>query len=297
MPRPLVVLLAGALGAPPPAPSSPPADAPVEGREFVGADAVDATPDAETLYKQGEQAYWLGDFNLAVDRFEAAYAASRLPALLYNVGLAYLRRHELSRDARDLHRAGAVLRNYAIELEKDPSLGQADNVPKLLAQIDQLLAAESSAPVQSQPEGPAACPELPPPAPPPPARSGRPAAALMATGGLLLAGGVASTLAFALKGRGFTQQLAGLRAEQADAGCSDMSSATCDYLAEAAQITVDNGRRANLLAGGLGGGLTALGAAGLVVGAVLYPRERPPPERAHLRAAPTAGGLVLHGRF
>lgn len=208
--HPLVVVLVGVMGAPPPEPpaattgdTSEPVDS---GRTYDGADIVDSTT-AEALYRQGEQAYWLGDFDQAVEKFEAAYAASRLPAL-------------------------------------------------------------------------------------------RPATALLAAGGLVLAGGVATTIAFALKGRSFSQQLVGLRAEQSQAGCADMSSATCDYLADAARITTDNGRRANLLAGGLGGGLTALGAAGLIVGAVLYPRDRPPgPARARLHLAPLAGGLLLHGRF
>lgn len=302
------LVLVGALAAPAGSP-------PQGGREFIGAAEPGVTPptavtpagvvpevDAEALYQQGEQAYWLGDFELAVARFEAAYAASHLPALLYNVGLAYLRRYELSADPQDLQRARAVLRNYSLELEKDPSLGQAENVPKLLAQIDELLAKVKPAEpaVASTPTAvsvPMTCPDTTPA--PPLVRSLRPAgAAVMGVASLALAGGVAAALAFALKGRSFHDQLVGLRGEQQAAGCGDMASATCDYLAAAERITVDNGRRANLLAGGLGGGLAAIGVAGLAVGAVLYGRDRPRTEaRAGLRVTPAIGGLVLSGRF
>jgi hypothetical protein len=291
----LLLLLAGAVGAPSVAP--PPVDRST-GPGVPEAPAAEPAPTPEQLYQQGEQAYWLGDFNLAVDRFEAAYAASRLPGLLYNVGLAYLRRFELSQDVRDLHRARAVLRNYAIELEKDPSLGQADNLPKLLEQIDRLLAEHDAPAAPPKVEAPVACPEAPPPPPPAPVRTSRPAGlALMATGSAALAAGVASALVFSLKGRSYSQQLVGLRDEQAAAGCPDMSSPTCAYLDDAARITETNGRRANLLAGGLGGGLSALGLAGLVVGAVVHAKGRPPPSRAGLQLAPTAGGFVLSGRF
>lgn len=108
----------------------------------------------------------------------------------------------------------------------------------------------------------------------------------------------ASALVFAFKGRSFHQQLAGLRGEQAQAVCPDMSSTTCSYLDEAARVTESNGRRANLLAAGLGGGLSALGLAGLVVGAVVHARGRPAsPTRARLPLGPTLGGVVLSGRF
>ncbi|MEZ4453556.1 MAG: hypothetical protein R3B09_29130, partial [Nannocystaceae bacterium] len=75
---------------------------------------VDEAPtvDPQALFREGEQAYWLGDFDLAIERFEAAYAASRLPGMLYNVGLAYSRRYDLSRSIVDLERARVVLQNY-----------------------------------------------------------------------------------------------------------------------------------------------------------------------------------------
>lgn len=54
---------------------------------LVGATQVQGpSPDAEALFGEGENAYFVGDFDKAITRFEAAYAASKLPAILYNVG-------------------------------------------------------------------------------------------------------------------------------------------------------------------------------------------------------------------
>lgn len=121
-------MLAGALAAPPQAGSAGAADP-----------QVASAPSAEALYDAGEQAFGLGDFDRAIENFEAAYAASKLIAILYNVGLAYMRRFEISAERKDLLRARAVLRNYVLGLESDPSLGQPDDGKKLLAEIEELL--------------------------------------------------------------------------------------------------------------------------------------------------------------
>lgn len=281
-----------------------PLAAPVPGTDEPG---PDATPEA--LYNAGEQAYWLGDFRRAVDLFEAAYARSGLPALLYNVGLATMRRYELTQDPADLRRARAVLVNYQQELAKDPSLQQADNVPRLIAQLDATLATLATTPVRK----PTPTPTIDTAAPPPQARcdpapeptrardTRRAGAAVMTVGGLALAGGVASTLAFALKAQSFQHQQAKLLADAAARGCTEAStSATCQALEQSRSITVDNGRRANLLAGSLGGGLMALGLAGLVVGAVIFTRT-PNPRSHKLALTPTLtprfAGLAVAGRF
>jgi hypothetical protein len=291
---------------------APPSNVPAPAeREASGPVAVTTAPDpeasAEALYNAGEQAYWLGDFRRAVDLFEAAYASSGLPALLYNVGLATMRRYELTQDPEDLRRARAVLTNYAQELAKDPTLQQADNVPRLIAQLDATLAA-LNAPKQppSAPQKPTITPAITPPparcepATAPQTDTRRAGAAVMSTGGILLAGGVASTLAFALKGQSFQQQQESILADSAARGCSNTpTSAACVALEQARAITVQNGQRANLLAGGLGGGLMALGLVGLVVGAVVFTRT--PPKRGKLALAPVltprSAGLFLSGRF
>lgn len=269
----------------------------------------DASPEA--LYNAGEQAYWLGDFRRAVDLFEAAYARSGLPALLYNVGLATMRRYELTQDPADLRRARAVLVNYQQELARDPTLQQADNVPRLLAQLDATLATLATTPVRKP--APTTQPAIDTAAAPPqarcdpspgPARSPdtrRAGVAIMTVGGLALAGGVASTLAFALKGQSFQHQQEKLLADAAARGCTETAtSAGCQALEQARSITVDNGQRANLLAGGLGGGLMAIGLAGLVVGAVVFSRA-PSPRSSKLAVTPSFtprfAGLALSGSF
>lgn len=105
------------------------------------APSTDSSVSAEALFEAGERAFGLGDFDRAIENFEAAYAASKLVVILYNVGLSYMRRFEISGDRKDLLRAKAVLRNYVLALESDPSLGQPDDAKDLLRQIDQLLGA------------------------------------------------------------------------------------------------------------------------------------------------------------
>lgn len=106
----------------------------------------------EQLYEEGEHAYFIGDFDTAVSKFEAAYRVSKLAAVLYNIALAYLRRYEVSSDPKDLRRAKAVLRNFVLELTKDPSLANAENVRALSAEIDDALAKHPTVvPVPSAP--------------------------------------------------------------------------------------------------------------------------------------------------
>jgi hypothetical protein len=162
-----------------------------------------------------------------VTKFEAAYAKSQLPQLLYNVGLSYMRRYELTKDVADLRRAQSVLTNFRVELERDPTIGSAQNVGELLKQIERSLAAhdtrkpltvEAEARRATREARPAACPD------PAPAKTivqqadtRRAGAALLTLGGLSLAAGVASGLGFALKGRQFRGELADVTAMQQQA--------------------------------------------------------------------------------
>jgi hypothetical protein len=285
-------------------PAADPADD--AARDFAGPTEIPAVePTAQELYAEGERAYFVGDYVTAVARFEAAYAKSRLPQLLYNVGLAYMRRYELSKDIADLRRAQSVLTNFRVELERDPTIGSAQNVESLLAQIVRSIAAHrdvrkdavpapNSAVAATQPDS---CPEpLPPRTIIKQADTRRAGAALLAVGGLSLAAGVASGLGFALKGRQFRSDLATFTAMQ-DAACASSESANCVALSESVAITKANGHTANILAGTLGGGLTALGVAGLVAGSVLYTRQAKQDRRARIQAGPSIGGVWLRGAF
>ncbi len=276
---------------------------------------VEDDPDARARdhYFRGEEAYNLGDFDRAIENFEAAYSLSNRPDLLYNVSLSYFRRYDASRELPDLKRARAVLVNFELALQRDPSLGDIDQVHELMKRIDKRLAdrartkdAGPSAPDEgtsdSAPEGPMtadACPiehEA-----EDPGRGQRIGGAVsMATGSLILAGGIASIAAFTLKGQEFENTLSGLQQDFTSEGCEDASSSRCEFLQQSIDTTVNNGRQANILAATLGSGLTALGAAAVITGAIFYVQGNKRTnrwEQSRLQVSPTARGVVLSGRF
>jgi len=278
--------------------------------EVEGAEAGESQEElAQRLFREGEEAYWLGDFDQAVERFEEAYKLSKLPGMLYNVGLAYQRRHGSSNSVADLQRARAVFVNY---LDADTTrLIDPRHVERLIAEIDAELAlvetqkAEGIAPedreISTVSGEDASCPD-PALAALPTVDTGRRSrligGGVMGLGGLLLSGGAVSLTVFSLKGQEFEAVLAGIEGEQRVAGCGTTTSALCDDLARSAEITVGNGYRANVLAGAVGGSLVAAGIGGLVTGALLYRRgagERG--RRADIVVTPTLGGAALFGRF
>ncbi len=304
------------------APEPPPEGAPVVATddsvadsETVAGEAAGAPDEvaqepselAQRLFREGEEAYWLGDFDQAIQRFEEAYKLSRVPGMLYNVGLAYQRRYETSRSAEDLKRARAVFVNY---LDADTG-GLVDplHVEAAIAEIDtELAVAEAPGPEPSQPEeGEISAPLQSAPSCPDPVvaspgldsgrRSRIVGGAVMATGGLLLSGGVVSLTVFSLKGREFKGVLRGLEEKQEAAGCSELQSSLCDDLQRSSEITVRNGYKANILAGAVGGSLMAVGLGGLVTGALLYYRGKGRGRRAEIVLTPTLGGAALVGRF
>ncbi|HFE46379.1 MAG TPA: hypothetical protein ENJ18_12940 [Nannocystis exedens] len=262
---------------------------------------------AQRLFREGEEAYWLGDFDRAIDRFEEAYKLSRVPGMLYNVGLAYQRRFETSRSVEDLKRARAVFVNY---LDADTGgLVDPRHVEAVLAEIDtQLAIAEAPKAEPGRPEeGEISEPLQSAPSCPDPVvtssevdrgqKSRLVGGAVMATGGLLLSGGIVSLTAFSLKGREFKGVLGRLEEDQRAAGCSEVQSSLCDDLQRSREITVRNGYKANILAGAVGGSLMAVGVGGLVAGALLYYRGKRYGRRAEVVLTPTLAGAALVGRF
>jgi len=284
------------------------------GQEMPDTSALEAPAEsvddrAQRLFREGEEAYWLGDFDLAIERFEEAYRLSKVVGMLYNVGLAYQRRHEMSRQAADLQRARAVFRNY---LEAD-NAGLIDprHVEAAIAEIDAKLAVVSSSPedpatveegeISAPAEAPESCMDL---APSPTAQvdSGRRSrvlgGAVMGAGGLLIGGGIVSLTVLSLKGREFEAVLAGVQADQQVAGCGSVTSKLCDDLQASADITVSNGYRANVLAGAVGGSLLAVGLGGLITGAILHRRgSADRSRRSEVVVTPTLGGAAILGRF
>ncbi len=291
------------LGAPPTVES--PVSAPAE-------PAGDPDARARDHYFRAEEAYNLGDFDRAIENFEAAYSLSNRPDLLYNVSLSYFRRYDASRELPDLKRARAVLVNFELALQRDPSLGDIDQVHELMKRIDELLAERAGVkpktdaperPADSSPEGPIAadaCPvELDASDPGRGQRVG--GAVSMATGSLILAGGIASIAAFTLKGHEFENTLTGLQQDFTSEGCEGASSSRCEFLQQSIDTTINNGRQANILAATLGSGLTALGAAGVITGAIFYVQGNRRTDRWEqsrgVQISPTARGVVLRGRF
>jgi tetratricopeptide (TPR) repeat protein len=94
---------------------------------FAGSAAVSAAPPAaateagepsiaaraQQLYDEGSQAYSLGNFALAIEKFEAAYELTQAVELLYNIGLAYTKRHALAPDVEHLRKARLLFENFA----------------------------------------------------------------------------------------------------------------------------------------------------------------------------------------
>lgn len=320
----LAALLAG-----PPADGGPEdgdREAPAAGEDSPGERAGDeaelsaaeaeAAAALDELLEAGGRAYQLGDFDGAIERFEQAYELSGRAPLLYNLALAYFRRHDSSGEIEDLHRARALLTNFEIALRRDPELGDADNVADLLAKVEDRIAAEEQTVAAREAEAreqerqradkaalaavacerdlqAEAAAEL---------RRRRIAGTLLGAGGASFAGGIASIAAFAVRGRQYGDQLRVLQAERAGLGCDGPSpSPTCADYGAAIDATVVNGRRANIYAAAVGGSLTAVGAAGLIAGTVLLLRERKAgarvDRRAALRVVPSFGGLSLVGRF
>ncbi|MDC0715571.1 hypothetical protein [Nannocystis bainbridge] len=114
--------------------------------------------EAQRLFEEGSQAYNLGKFEVALEKFEAAYELSRAEALLYNLGQAYSKRHEVEPDPAYLRRARVLFLNFAKISEAAGS--DARDARARVAAIDAQLAAMPPAGGATQPERPAPGPEL-----------------------------------------------------------------------------------------------------------------------------------------
>ena len=90
------------------------------------------------------EAYRRGDVETALERFEEAYDLTELPMILYNIGLTYMRLYEASNDVGQLRRAKVVLNNFKLELAADTSLGDMDEIDKLLDEIDEKIASHQA---------------------------------------------------------------------------------------------------------------------------------------------------------
>lgn len=266
---------------------------------------------AKTLYREGEKAYRVGKFAEAVEKFEAAYELSGLPIILYNIGLAYTRRYDVTSDIADLRQAKVVLQNFYIETQKDPELGDPDEVESQLKELDEKLAKaqederarreaerkrqEELAKQQGKdgPKGPVGAD---------PGKKLRLGGiiAMAAGGGFLIGGGVA-TVVLGLRGQEFAQELKNIRNDQAAAGCGTASpDPECADLDNRESVTKNNGRKANLLQAGVGIPLLAVGAGALATGIGLFVtgnKRTKAWKKGEVVVLPAPGGLMISGRF
>lgn len=72
----------------------------------------DAKARGEKLFSEASSAYNLGKFDEAIVKFEAAYELLQAPSLLYNLGQAHVRAHEIDGDVAHLRRARALYDNF-----------------------------------------------------------------------------------------------------------------------------------------------------------------------------------------
>jgi tetratricopeptide (TPR) repeat protein len=296
MRRVLTPILAGCVSLSTVATALPAAAAAPAGAEMDPQEEANRTK-AQNLYREGEKAYRLGKFDVAVEKFEAAYDVYSLPNLLYNIGLANKRFFETSRDPAHLRKAEAVLKNFRIELQKNPDLGSAAEIDKLLKEIakelDQIdederkaaeakLQAEQKAEEERQKAAREALGDD-------PGKKMRTASLVLlpAGGTLVLTGATLAIIFGVVKAKGFS---------------SDLNNARAAGDAEAERRALDNGEKANLIGWAVGLPLSVIGIAGVVTGAILLPRSTKKTkewQKAHQMAlTPTFnGGLIFSGRF
>lgn len=95
------------------------------------ADTVCAAPpstseaEARSHYELGKRHYNLGDFDIAIDEFKAAYALSPEPGLLFNIAQAYRAKHDRER----------ALFFYGTYLREDPAAHERPFVEARIAEL------------------------------------------------------------------------------------------------------------------------------------------------------------------
>lgn len=250
---------------------------------------ADPSDEAREAYDAGETAYRLGRFEQAAHEFERAYQLSALPAILYNIGLAYLRLYDIDPDIGHLRQAKVVLQNYLTEVEKDPELGDPAEVETLIAECEQKIIAHGGedepetdvTPVDSRPD------------------AGKPlrlaGAVTMGVGGALIVGGVIAGAVFGARGSNLTRDL-----DAAYAQTLTCSGEACEQLDDSIETLRADGKRANGLGLGLGLGLGGVGVVAVIAGAVLLVRgnkTKPSKLAASPAWLPGGVGLVVAGRF
>ncbi|EDM74532.1 hypothetical protein PPSIR1_01267 [Plesiocystis pacifica SIR-1] len=278
----------------------------METRAFAAAPPSDADMTAaREAYKEGEKAYRLGRFDEAASHFEQAYELSALPDILYNIGLSHMRWYDIDPDLAHLRQAKVVFTNYQIELQKNPELGDASEVDKLLQQIDEKMAAHEEADARRDDSpGPVAPVE----AGDDPGKKLRLAGAVsLGVGGVALVGGVVGAALMGVRGQEFQEQLQVEYDTISANDCDDPSDPreVCQDAYAARDTLRSNGRQANVLAVGLGISLGGIGVIGLAAGTILFLQGNKRTKEWNARSLGVAPmwspdgttGLSLSGKF
>lgn len=146
--------------APPPAPVAPPSDpseapAPVAGNPGLAPPPppVTVTPGpgdpmakARKLYDEGQKAYELTDFDVAIEKFRAAYELVRssndpaapevLAAVMFNLAVVHERSYEVKPDPERLRRARVMYRQYDEQMATlQPNWAKSADHAEVLARI------------------------------------------------------------------------------------------------------------------------------------------------------------------
>ncbi|MBL9100547.1 MAG: hypothetical protein JNL82_06305 [Myxococcales bacterium] len=240
----------------------------------------------ERLFAEASSAYNLGKFDEAIAKFEAAYELLQAPSLLYNLGQAHVRAHEIDGDPAHLRRARALYDNF-IKIRENGGESVGDARERMAAVDAKLVAVAPEPEPEPEPE-PAPAPEPAPQVVPAPAPNIEVKPGQRGPGGLgyagigLIAGGVLAGAGVAVPGFVSASRL---KAQEADEG------AVVPVSAARQAVFADSLGKAHALAyAGL-----AVGGALVVTGVVLVivdaRRGRRAGGRARLR--PGAGGLAV----
>jgi tetratricopeptide (TPR) repeat protein len=114
--------------------------------------AVDDRAAAAASFLEGSKYYELGQYPIAIEKFERAWELSHEPLLLFNLGQAYWKWFEVDPDAEHLRRAKQNFENYDKRMRGSPGY-DATEVHRYVERIgEQLVKAEETAEARTERE-------------------------------------------------------------------------------------------------------------------------------------------------
>lgn len=96
----------------------------------------DQRAEAERFFRAGESAYNAGQYDVAAQAFERAYAQLSVPAIAFSTAQAYRLQYFVDKDARKLKRAIELYRSYAEQVDQG---GRRDDAITSLAELEPIL--------------------------------------------------------------------------------------------------------------------------------------------------------------